>query len=137
MTATEIDAEMKAIWPAVFCVPSDREYYCPSENEFTRLALDAKVKINNELGVTNIGPIFECEDLALVMIAEIKKIRVKRGEKYSLPAAIVFGVKFNGWSAEHWAIYIRCQEGPRLFDPATMEIWVPSKVDDAVLYGLM
>ena len=134
----ELRNELKVIWPAIgFMWVPDYNLWKPSHQEM----VDAieKSTVNRAKFLDDIN---DCDDFALQLNADIKRLRAFDAEAGKVPNdqwcpwafGEVFGTMFKGWPGAHSANICVCREGIYLIEPQTDDIWpADGPPDDIIL----
>jgi hypothetical protein len=137
ISSKELRKELKKVWPQIgFMWVPDYRLWKPTLEQLRWAIAVSKVDRAKFLDDIN-----DCDDFALQLNADIKRMRAYDGEAGKIPKdqwhpwafGEVFGTKFNGWSNAHSANICMCREGIYLIEPQTDEIWEAEPPDDIIL----
>ena len=131
-------AELKNKFPTIsFMWVPDYNLWKPTLAE-----MKAAIKLSEVDRARFLDDINDCDDFALQLNADIKRMRAFDGEAGKIPKdqwypwafGEVFGTKFNGWPLGHSANICLCQEGIFLIEPQNDQIWLADgPPDDLIL----
>lgn len=126
-TATQIRAMLREIWPdlkEIWCF--DQNYQFPTGEDVARALKVSGVNFEKQE-----GEVFDCDDYALQLHAEIKRKRMgwAFGE--------AFGSKIRGWPRYHVLNICCTMSGVLLIEPKTDEMWQPNPTADNLLFVRM
>ena len=126
-TFLSIEAELKRLWPNITVMGSDRNYWCPKQEEVKSLLWDTYIERYKYT-----VEIFDCDDFALLIHAFVAQERYRKmqDEKFSkeewLPWAFgeAWGNKFDGQAYNHAVnICLTRDKGVIFVDPQNDQIW--------------
>ena len=115
---------------------TDRNYFLPKLLKIQDFVSQSKVS----QGIF-IDDLRDCDDFALQMHAEAKRVRGLMADAGKIPSAEwkawafgeCFGIKFKGQGGLHNLNIAACQEGVFLIEPQTSEIWRTDPANDDVM----
>jgi len=115
---------------------TDREYILPQLSQVKQYLEQSKV-----IKMKFIDDIQDCDDFALQLHAECKRIRGTMVELGQIPreewkpwsVGECFGIKFKGVKKSHNLNIAACEEGVYLIEPQTKDIWAINPQRDTVL----
>ena len=115
---------------------TDREYILPTLAEFKKYLEKSKV-----IKMDFIDNLQDCDDFALQLHAECKRVRGVLAELGQIPSSEwapwavgeCFGIKFNNVKGSHNLNIAVCEEGIYLIEPQTKEIWPINLNKDTIL----
>ena len=139
ITAIELRTEVKKIWPNLEEIWTfDSEYWCPMVKELNDAIAASKIKYMEYIPEIN-----DCDDYALQLHAEIKRMRsllaqggsIPDNEQVSWAFGECAGTMFRGISIYHMLNICYCEEGGIiLIDGIDLKTWNATPENDQVYY---
>jgi len=134
ITSTEIRTKLNILWPSLkFIWLTDSIYWMPSKLKLEELLV--KSQVDRMRYITSIQ---DCEDFALQLHADVKRIRtfdaeagsIPRNEWYPYAFGEIFGYEFRGRRQNHAINICICDDGIYLVEPQDDRIWAASSNND-------
>jgi hypothetical protein len=132
--------EFKKLWPDLRWYDirlADENYWLPKQKDLEKALAESKVD-----RMKFINSINDCDDFALQLHADIKRVRSFMAEYQQIPQeewvswafGEVFGDKFRGMSMKHAANICATQEGMFLIEPREDRIWLANSNNDNIYF---
>ena len=139
ITTSEIRKQFKQTWPDLkFIILTDQNYLAPAAKQVEEFFINSETKT-----LPLIPKLFECEEVALSLVAELRRKRLTQwlnkefpiDELYNWAFGFAWGNRFDGIVKNHWTnICVTEDWGLILLDVQAMRIWQPSKVKDEIIF---
>ena len=130
ITAQKIKDQLRQKWPIIsFMWLPDKTYWMPTIKEVR----DTVSKCQIHKAMIFKDDIADCDDFALQLHAEVKRLCNTAGLGVHWPFGEAFGLKWQGLVEQHTANIAVTLTGIYLIEPQTNEIWQADSNKDQIL----